>query len=652
MNVVDDMKKSGKILCIAAVSLIVSFSFPGYSTGQEGDERILHFHSDVTVHRDGSMTVTESIKVRAHGDRIKRGIYRDFPTVYPGKYGFVTRTGFSVKTVLRDGRPDEYRIESLSNGKRVYIGKKDYLLPAGVYQYRITYRTDYQLGLYKEYDELYWNVTGNGWVFPIDRATLQVSLHGGAAVKIFATEGFTGPSGAADKNYNARTDPRGTIHYNTTKPLGPEEGLTVRIRWEKGFVVAPDTAMKRQKFARDNIGMFIGASGLVVVFFYYLICWFIAGRDPRRGTVIPRYSPPENLSPASIRFVSRMGFDFRTFASALVNMAVKGHLTIDEDDEGEYTLGRNDQNKVHLSPEEKKISGKLFDGSGSVTLKPGEHRKISGAVRAARTALKLNYEKKYFLKNLGYFVPGIALSAVAVVSSIVSGIMLSPEMFLIVWLTFWSVGVYFLISLVIRSWRDAAGRKGHRIMRTGQALFFTLFSIPFIIAEIAALVIYLMTGPIPMLLIPLFMVLINFLFYRLLKAPTRAGRKLMDDIEGFKMFLNVAEKDRLNRLNPPEKNPETFERFLPYAIALDLDNQWGEYFADTLSDVRARGTGYTPSWYHGGSWSSLGTGAFVSSLGGTLGGAIAASSSSPGSGSGGGGGSSGGGGGGGGGGGW
>ena len=79
------------------------------------------------------------------------------------------------------------------------------------------------------------------------------------------------------------------------------------------------------------------------------------------------------------------------------------------------------------------------------------------------------------------------------------------------------------------------------------------------------------------------MAFLHVLFYHLLKAPTLTGRKVMDQIEGFKMYLSVAEKDRLNLLNPPEKTPELFEKYLPYALALDVENEWSEQFAEILA---------------------------------------------------------------------
>jgi uncharacterized membrane protein len=153
------------------------------------------------------------------------------------------------------------------------------------------------------------------------------------------------------------------------------------------------------------------------------------------------------------------------------------------------------------------------------------------------------------------------------------------------------------------------------------------------------------------------MIFINILFYQLMRAPTLTGRKILDKIEGFKMYLSIAEKERLNLLNPPDKTPELFEKYLPYAFALDVEQEWSEQFSDVLSKAYGPSADNAPRWYSGPSWHTLGASGFTSSLGSSLTTAVSSaassSSSSPGSSSGGGGGgSSGGGGGGGGGGGW
>jgi uncharacterized membrane protein len=144
----------------------------------------------------------------------------------------------------------------------------------------------------------------------------------------------------------------------------------------------------------------------------------------------------------------------------------------------------------------------------------------------------------------------------------------------------------------------------------------------------------------------------NVTFYHLLEAPTLKGRGVMDRLDGFRAFLTATEEDRLDRMNPPDRTPELFERFLPHAIALGLQNRWAEQFTHVLTPAVIAAGGTTMGWYDGGG-GSLDASTFASSLGSSLSSTLSSSSSPPGgSGGGGGGGSSGGGGGGGGGGGW
>jgi len=141
-------------------------------------ERILDYRSRILVGADGTLTVTETITVQSAGEQIKRGIYRDFPTEYPRTLtiGDVplpilrVQVPFDVVDVQRDGHREPYHTEDHDNGVRVYIGNPDVELPPGRHTYAITYTTAHQLGFFADHDELYWNVTGNGWQFPIDHA--------------------------------------------------------------------------------------------------------------------------------------------------------------------------------------------------------------------------------------------------------------------------------------------------------------------------------------------------------------------------------------------------------------------------------------------------------------------------------------------------
>src|SRR5262249_22551313 len=121
-------------------------------------------------------------------------------------------------------------------------------------------------------------------------------------------------------------------------------------------------------------------------------------------------------------------------------------------------------------------------------------------------------------------------------------------------------------------------------------------------------------------------------FARLLKAPSRAGRQLLDKLEGFKLYLGFAEKERMAILHPPDMTPEIYERYLPYALALDVVNKWSEQFAQTLAASGRRYENYHPAWSVGREWrSERGSIDFGTRMAAVLPVAIAAAATPPGS---------------------
>lgn len=614
------------------------------------DERILSFISDVVINQDASLTVTETIKVRAEGKEIKRGIIREFPTTYRDRFGTTVRVGFEVVKVLRDGASESYRVESTSKSKKVYIGQKEVFLPPGVYTYTLTYRADRQIGYFKEYDELYWNATGNDWTFPIDWAQARITLPPGA--RVLQSAAYTGPFGAKDQDYRESRDSSGRVVFTTTRPLGVREGLTVAVAWPKGLVAEPSREQKLGWLFKDNLATLVALLGLLATTAYFLLVWHRVGRDPERGIIIPLFSPPPGFSPAGSRYLMRMGYDRKAFAAAVVDLAVKGYLTIEEDSNGDYVLRRTNRTVQTLDPGEERLGKKLFRYRDFIELKNENHRQINEARQALRESLEREINNIYFNTNRRYFEVGLALSLITLVAIVLT----SGEweaLFAMVWLSGWGVACGLLAVAVHHSWQRVRGAQGFRFGKAFAALATTLFALPFFLGEIFGLGYFTLTVSAPAAVSFAVLVFLNILFYHLLKAPTLAGRRILDQLEGFKLYLSVAEKERLNLLNPPEKTPELFEKYLPYALALDVENEWSEQFAEVLAQAQVDGRPYSPSWYHGSSWDRLGASGFADSLGSAFASAIASSAAAPGSVSGsGGGGSSGGGGGGGGGSGW
>ncbi|MDP8266809.1 MAG: DUF2207 domain-containing protein [Candidatus Aceula meridiana] len=555
-------------------------------------EKILSFNSEIRVSPGGTLTVTETIRVKALGSKIKHGIYRDFPTRYKDRLGKNRVSGFQVLNVLRDGKPEPYHIRGISNGRRVYIGDPNGYLRSSEYTYTLTYWTDRQIGFFDSHDELYWNVTGNGWEFPIEQVSATVELPEEILGRINGLNAWVGYQGSREQGSFGNYDGFGRPLFRSTRPLHPTEGFTIAISWPKGYIAPPTLIQRIRYFLRDNQGVIFALFGLLVVLGYYVLAWYFFGRDPKKGTIIPLFYPPEKISPAMMRCIFKMGYDNKALAAAILNLAVQGCLKIEEEATllgfgRNYKIKKTEKSASELPPGESGLMWSLLGSDEELELSNKNHVRISAATNRFKNSIQRKTESVYFASNIGYFIIGVLLSGGLI--------------FLTLKLT--------ELSLLSAGW---------------------------------------------VALLWLILLLSNALFYYLLKAPTIQGRKLMDKMEGFKMFLSVSEKDRMNMLNPPEKTPELFEKYLPFALALDVENKWAEQFSDVFERLSQQGTEYHPCWYYGSSWNRINAGGFADSLGSSFSGAIASSAMAPGSSSGfgGGGGFSGGGGGGGGGGGW
>src|SRR5690348_2924511 len=618
-------------------------------------EHIVDYHSDITLQSDATLLVTETIRVVSRGIQIRHGIYRDFPTRYRDALGNNFEVGFRFLSATLDGAEETARVEDYSNGKRIYLGDAHAFVSRGEHTYTIAYETTRQLGFFKDHDELYWNVTGNGWSFPIDHASASIHLPEQIPSGEVELSGFTGPQGSMERSLTASAEGADNYEFAATRGLGPREGLSIVLAFPKGFFAEPTASQKLSYFLADNRDAAAGGAGLLLIVLYYYLVWSAVGRDPAKGVIMPLYEPPSDFSPAALRYLVRMGFDNKAFTAAILNMAVRGYLTI-KNQAGSYTLYRTKATEGNLSADEKQVAKSLFDGRGEIWLHNENHATISAAIKSLKTWLKTSEEKIYFLTNSRYSAPAIVLS-IALLLGIVA--MQGPQKifiaaFLCVWLSIWSLAVAGLVMADAVAWKAAfeGGVKPGGIVK---AVVFTGFSVPFLGGE--AMGVFMLEKATSFSVVALLAatVVIHLVFHFLLRAPTSAGRSVLDKIEGFKMFLGAVDGDRLDRVMPPEKTPEVFEKWLPYALALDLEQRWSEKFAGVIDASShtpgSNANGYAPAWYSGPGLATLGAAGLAGSLGSSFSNAISSSASAPGS-SGGGGGGSGGGGGGGGGGGW
>ena len=408
--------------------------------------------------------------------------------------------------------------------------------------------------------------------------------------------------------------------------------------WPKGFVAEPTTHQRLSYFFQDNLALVVGLAGFFLVFFYFIYAWSRVGRDPARGTIFPRFEPPKDLSPAAVRYIMRMGFDNRVFSTALISMAVKGRIRIEESESKKTIIHRDGiQDETPLSFGEQVIFKKLLANQESFELDKSHHKKIRSTRDAFKMRLEGEYHRHFFFNNRRWLIPGIVISILTIIAVVMTNS--EPQ-------TILGMGIPVLVMFVFLF----AARS---IWQQGRWFHAIIFGVIAIVSGLSNIAFALLSSNLIVVLILVLLVGVNFLFYALMKAPTRAGQKIIDEIEGFKKYLVTAEKNRLNTLGSIDQQLLLFEKYLPYALALDVDQAWSEKFSDALDEATMRSDDhYRPSWYHGRSWNTRDPVGFAKSLNRSLSSTIVSAGTAPGSSSGFSGGSSGGGGGGGGGGGW
>ncbi len=647
-----------RLSCRTSISFLlglIALALLGAGSVQAREE-ILLFDSTVQVRTDGVLNVEEKIRVTAEGRQIRRGIFRDFPVRSKNKWGLWDKASFKVIEVLRDGQPEPYFIESHAQFERVYIGDKDRRLPPGVYSYTLRYETGWQLRYFEEFDELYWNATGNFWRFPIRKAISRIVLPEAARIK--QQVAYTGPFGARGKNYRIAHEGLSSIVFETTRLLQPGEGMSVVVGWQKGVVPTPTAMQDFWHLLTSNLGIAILFLGLIGLVQYFFSTWAKYGRDPQRGTIIPLFYPPEGLSPAAVSYVHYQGFSkegrgaTKPLIAAMVSLAMKGFIKIREAGDS-FALQKLTSSETGLARGERRLFSRLLEHRDEITIDKDNGPKLKSAQNSFNRAITSEYENVFFRHNLGLFSIGIAVSvALFVIFAMLQNLSDDQVIACAITLILATLGTLVLMQGVRRlfGWYPGGGSAlfGGFLAIVGGGLLGLSLVVPFLLSGVAEIFMAFGVAGIGVM---------NVLYFFLIRAPTPGGRKVMDDIEGFKLYLSVAEAERMNMADAPDVTQDLYEKYLPYAIGLGVEEPWSEAFANHLARAipdEASRTPYRPRWYAGSNWNSgsLGrmTTGFVDNMSSSMASAMPAPKGS--SGSSGGGGFSGGGGGGGGGGGW
>lgn len=599
----------------AALLFLVALLATGMA---RAEEFISAFHAEIAVEKDGGMTVTETIAVNAEGDLIRRGIFRDIPLTFEDGQGRRHQVDFDIVDIRRDGASEPYHTETAEGGIRIYFGASDVLLDPGPHTYELTYRTGRQIRFFDTHDELYWNVTGTEWAFPIRAASATVTLPPGVEPMELAF--FTGAYG--DTGRAARANAAGNrAEFFTTSGLGPHEGLTIAVKLPLGSIDPPTAAQERLWFLRDNAGALIGLGGLAVIALYYLRAWGRAGRDPPGGVVVPRWDPPQDASPALVNYIDNRGFSgqgWTALSAALLNLAVKGYVTLDDLKE-RIVVTRTGRKVEETLPTGESVLLKSVNGEGqTLEIDRKNGKAVQSLGNRFRSAMETEHRGKYYRANWGYIAGGVALSVICLLALLVFGHLPDEGIALVII----PVGAAFFISVFSvvfgRSLRGARSL-GQRIMAVLMIAFFGFVLVTIFGSVLAGVLsVGLREGLLPVLIAVGGILLLNLLFYFLMGAPTPIGQTMMDGIDGLRQYLTLAEKERMNMAGAPEMSPRHYERLLPYAVALGVEKPWSDTFQRWLATAAAgaAAAAYQPVWYGG---QGIGPGSFGDRMGGFAG---------------------------------
>ena len=618
-------------------------------------EEIRSFTTNTELRVDGSVEVTETIAVNVEGIEIRRGIYRDIPTQLVNPDNTRLRSDLRVLEVQRDGRAEPYEVSNLTGGfKRVQIGDPDVFLDYGVHTYIIRYTMTRMARYFADHDELYWNATGNYWNFPILAATATLTVPPGAVID--GAIGYTGAPGSTEQAVTIAQTSDSSATFRTVRQLAAGEGLSAAVKFQKGILVAPEGLTAIGYWLSDHRDLVFPAFAALVVLLYNFFAWSAVGRDPAKRTIIPLFHAPKGMSPALMHYIGNMGFKgsgWTAFTAAIFDLGVKGLVQIDRT--GKELAITSTGKATDKLPAAEQIVYDFVRSRGTVKVDKSDGPKLNEKRGELVAAIERENREVYFKNNVLYTLGGLLL-AVAMLGALVWLDVLDPLFLVVAVVGAVIIGV--LIGVLLGSSKGGIGGKLVAIIWVA-VIGFNVLGVG--IDTFAGFRFNVDNG----LIAAISIVVIVIVFAFLMRAPTIQGRKLMDEIDGFKMYMQTAEKNRLNYVDKgePPMTVARFESILPFAIALGVEKPWSERFeADLMRNAVAGVTAgsYSPGWYRGDSWSTGGSpGDFSKSFSTIATGMSAAMiaaqpSSSSGSGfsGGGGGGGSGGGGGGGGGGGW
>lgn len=501
--------------------------FADVAAAQTRNWRIADFKDTISISQDGSALVSETITLVFVGHW--NGIHRTIPVDYPGPRGANYTLYFDVKSVT-DEAGLKLKYESKRSG--AYRDLKIYVPNAedATRVVNIDYTMRNGIRYFDDHDEFYWNVTGNDWPVPIDHASAFVTLPENAAGALRA-QAFTGVYGSTEGEATAEVN-GANVTFETTNPLPMRGGLTIDVYIPKSILHQPG--------ALTRLSWFLGSNPIVflpfLTFAVMLGLWHTVGKDPDPGlSVAPMYEPPKGMTPAEAGTLIDDSTDPRDITSTIVDLAVRGYVQIQETVDTTLLVFKSKDYVLHLVKPRELWSGDLC---------PHERVMLEN-IFAGGSETRLSTLKNRF---------------------------------------------YTVIPVIKQDIMAALKKKGMYQIDPGAAggySFLALFAIGLLLAGMQYLGRVNLFNSAPLLVLcGGISALIWWLFARQMTAKTVQGVRTVVAIQGFQEFMNRVDADRIKRLPP-----DTFEKYLPYAMAFGVEQHWAQAFAGLIKDP--------PNWYVG-----------------------------------------------------
>lgn len=507
------MIKSLILTCFFSLSLSLVLA-------QMPQEYIISYDIDIVVETDRSIEVTEFIRVKSNQQDIKRGITRDFVNSrILGDHG-QQHLDYDIIYVRKDNIDEPYHVDTKGGNDRLYIGSKDVILQAGIYDYTIQYKVKDQIAFFDNYDEFYWNAIGLTNNFIVESASIDIVFPEGS--KVSQASGYTGLVGAKNQDFKQEINDH-VINYTITKPLLAKEGITLAIGIEKGIIDSPSFVQKY------SIAVLLGALSIFLLI-YFPVSWFLYGRDPKSPEVEGQFDSPNGLSPAISSYIYFEGTKTIGITASIVDLVNKDYIQIKPIENSRsrngtnFTLTELGKNWSDLPDEQRALLRGLFPTNhGNQILISGKYNPdVLTAYQAHQKSIKDQFKR--FINEGNNAKRTVLPTLMIIIGLVMSIILYSLYVYndIVPWYYLVIFGIIAFISLIVYSF--------------------------------------------------------------LIKKPTTEKLDLQARIQAFKDYIEMSEEGRDEILDAPQRTIEHYERLLPFAISLKAEKAWNSHFSNLLEE--------------------------------------------------------------------